>query len=147
MSGSSISWAICKSAPRSRLITVPAPHHSVFTGWMPFLPANQQRQITSFQKVTVLAFKNKLEEKKRTNQRCTRCGIRAYELAEKLTVSQCFRYDIPVEQKFVIHDIDKYVNSNTAAGLGLLNINILSEDELLDLHKLAECYTCNKSEL
>ena len=25
-----ISWAICKSAPRSRQITTPAPHHSVF---------------------------------------------------------------------------------------------------------------------
>ena len=30
MSGSVISWAICKSAPRSRQITTPAPHHSVF---------------------------------------------------------------------------------------------------------------------
>ena len=30
MSGSGISWAICKSAPRSRQITMPAPHHSVF---------------------------------------------------------------------------------------------------------------------
>ena len=30
MSGSGISWAICKSAPRSRYITTPAPHHSVF---------------------------------------------------------------------------------------------------------------------
>jgi len=30
VSGSSISWAICKSAPRSRKITMPAPHHSVF---------------------------------------------------------------------------------------------------------------------
>jgi len=29
MSGSGISWAICKSAPRSRQITAPAPHHSV----------------------------------------------------------------------------------------------------------------------
>ena len=29
VSGSGISWAICKSAPRSRQITVPAPHHSV----------------------------------------------------------------------------------------------------------------------
>jgi len=29
MSGSGISWAICKSAPRSRQITMPAPHHSV----------------------------------------------------------------------------------------------------------------------
>jgi len=30
MSGSGISWAICKSAPRSKQITTPAPHHSVF---------------------------------------------------------------------------------------------------------------------
>ena len=30
MSCSGISWAICKSAPRSRQITTPAPHHSVF---------------------------------------------------------------------------------------------------------------------
>ena len=30
VSGSGISWAICKSAPRSREITTPAPHHSVF---------------------------------------------------------------------------------------------------------------------
>jgi len=30
VSGSGISWAICKSAPRSRQITTLAPHHSVF---------------------------------------------------------------------------------------------------------------------
>ena len=30
MSGSDISWAVCKSAPRSRQITTPASHHSVF---------------------------------------------------------------------------------------------------------------------
>ena len=30
MSGSGISWDICKSATRSRQITTPAPHHSVF---------------------------------------------------------------------------------------------------------------------
>ena len=30
VSGSGISWAICKSAPRSRQITMKAPHHSVF---------------------------------------------------------------------------------------------------------------------
>jgi len=29
VSGSGISWAICKSAPRCRQITTPAPHHSV----------------------------------------------------------------------------------------------------------------------
>jgi len=31
VSGSGISWAVCKSAPRSRQITTPAPHHSVFS--------------------------------------------------------------------------------------------------------------------
>ena len=30
VSGIDISWAICKSAPHSRQITTPAPHHSVF---------------------------------------------------------------------------------------------------------------------
>jgi len=30
VSGSGISWAICKSASSSREITMPAPHHSVF---------------------------------------------------------------------------------------------------------------------
>ena len=30
VSGSGISWAACKSAPRSRQITTPAPHHSGF---------------------------------------------------------------------------------------------------------------------
>ena len=30
VSGSGIRWDICKSAPRSRQITMPAPHHSVF---------------------------------------------------------------------------------------------------------------------
>jgi len=30
VSGSGFSWATCKSAPRSRQITMPAPHHSVF---------------------------------------------------------------------------------------------------------------------
>jgi len=30
VSGSGISWAICKSSPCSRQITMPAPHHSVF---------------------------------------------------------------------------------------------------------------------
>ena len=46
VSGSGISWAICKSAPRSRQITTSAPHHSVSTGRMPFLPPNRQCQST-----------------------------------------------------------------------------------------------------
>jgi len=44
VSGSGISWAICKSAPCSRQITIP--HHSFFTDRMPFLSPNQQRQST-----------------------------------------------------------------------------------------------------
>ena len=46
VSGSGISWAICKSAPRSRQITTPAPTTLFFTGRMPFLLPNQQRQST-----------------------------------------------------------------------------------------------------
>ena len=46
MSGSGISWAVCKSAPRSRQITTPAPTTQFFTGRMPFLPPNQQCQST-----------------------------------------------------------------------------------------------------
>jgi len=30
VSGSGISWAVCKSAPRTRQTTTPAPHYSVF---------------------------------------------------------------------------------------------------------------------
>jgi len=66
VSGSGISWAICKSALRPRQITTPAPHHSFFTGWMPFLlPTNsvkalkammpiQQCQIIECNKLPVL---------------------------------------------------------------------------------------------
>ena len=46
MSGSGISWAICKSAHRCRQITTPTSYHSVFTGRMPFLAPNQQCQST-----------------------------------------------------------------------------------------------------
>ena len=41
--GSGISWTICKqSAPHSRQITIPTPHHSIFTGRMLILTPNQQ---------------------------------------------------------------------------------------------------------
>jgi len=44
VSGRGISWAICKSAPRSRQITMPAPHHSVF--YRPdALPATQTNSV------------------------------------------------------------------------------------------------------
>jgi len=46
VSGSGISSAICKSAPRSRQITTQHPTTQFFTGRMPFLPSNQQRRCT-----------------------------------------------------------------------------------------------------
>jgi len=46
VSGSGVSWAICKSAPRSRQITRQYPTTLFFTGRMPFLPPNQLRQST-----------------------------------------------------------------------------------------------------
>ena len=58
MSGSGISWAICKPAPRSRQTATPTPHHSFFTGRMPFLPPNQQRQSTGYWQKKHLACKN-----------------------------------------------------------------------------------------
>ena len=42
VSGSGISWAICKSAPRSRQNTMPAATTQFFTGQMPFLLPNQR---------------------------------------------------------------------------------------------------------
>jgi len=43
--GSGISWTICKqSAPHSRQITTPTPHHSIFTVRMLFLTPSQQCQ-------------------------------------------------------------------------------------------------------
>jgi len=46
VSGSGIRWGICKYAACSRQTTTPAPHHSGFTGRMPFLPPDQQCQST-----------------------------------------------------------------------------------------------------
>jgi len=72
VSGSGISWAICKSAPRSRQITMPAPHHSVFyrpdaladaqttasKHWRPLHKHNKQNCKTT-DKVDELHYKNK----------------------------------------------------------------------------------------
>jgi len=46
VSGSGISWAICKSVPRPRQITTPTPTTQTFTGRKPFLLPNQQHQTT-----------------------------------------------------------------------------------------------------
>jgi len=54
VSGSGISWAICKSAPCSRQTTTPAPHHSVFyrPDALPAARNIQQRQSTEVDPVT-----------------------------------------------------------------------------------------------
>jgi len=44
VSGSGISWAICKSAPRPRHVTTPVSHNSVFYRLDALPAANQQRQ-------------------------------------------------------------------------------------------------------
>ena len=54
VSGSGISWAICKSAPHPRQITMPAVHHSVFTGRMPFLLPNSIKYLLNGEKLDVV---------------------------------------------------------------------------------------------
>ena len=58
MSGSGISWAICKSAAHSRQITMSAPHHSVFlhAGCSSCHPTNSVKALKAhFRDDTVLA--------------------------------------------------------------------------------------------
>jgi len=54
MSGSGISWAICKSAPCCRRQPRQHPTSQFFTGWMPFMPPNQQRQSTEGKRLLLL---------------------------------------------------------------------------------------------
>jgi len=61
VSGSGICWAICKSAPHP---SQPCQHPTTqfFTGRMPFLPPNQQRQSTEG-KCTDIGYRRNLEYK------------------------------------------------------------------------------------
>ena len=70
VSGSGISWTICKSALRSRQIDNHAstPPLSFFTGRMPFLPPNQQRQSTEGKIHGNLVKKIQLSKKKADRQ-------------------------------------------------------------------------------
>ena len=56
MSGSGISWAICKSASRSRQKTMPAPHHSVFlrARCPSCRPTNSVKALKGFKALTTL---------------------------------------------------------------------------------------------
>jgi len=77
VSGSGISWVICKSAPRSRQLTTPTPHHSVF--YRPdALPAAQptaskhrrhkalkaqpKSSLTNFQEISRMHFSKKFQK-------------------------------------------------------------------------------------
>jgi len=63
---SGISWIIHNSfTPCSRQITTPVPHHSVFTGRMPFLLPNQQRQCTAGKTITPQKNEVKYHKKRR----------------------------------------------------------------------------------
>ena len=54
VSSSGISWAVCKCAPRSRQITMPAPHHSVFlqAGCPSCRPTNSVKGIRPVKKLS-----------------------------------------------------------------------------------------------
>jgi len=61
VSGSGISWAICKSAPRSRQITMPVPHHSVFlqAGCPSCYPTNSVKALKAKTNIKTLKLSDK----------------------------------------------------------------------------------------
>ena len=79
-----IIWAICKSAPCSRQTTTSAPHHSVFTGRMPFLLPNQQRQSIEGNTVT-----RNIKQKYSANKRLH--GMRNHVLLVNGSTAPCTR--------------------------------------------------------
>jgi len=58
VSGSGISWAICKPASRSRQITMPAPHHSVFlqAGRLSCRPTNSVKALKAHKHWSTLIY-------------------------------------------------------------------------------------------
>ena len=97
VSGSGISWAVCKAAPRSRQITTPAPHHSqFFTGRMPLLPPNQQRQSVTVNGygfgslLTYLPVHSQLSEGKRLLNKAKKTS-KVQQLKPELSLAGCGR--------------------------------------------------------
>jgi len=64
VSGSGISWRMCKSAPRSRQTTTPATHHSVI--YKPDAPAAQNKLCQSSESTALVT--NKESERVITQQ-------------------------------------------------------------------------------
>jgi len=78
VSGSGISWAICKSAPRSRQITTPAPHHLVFlqAGCPSCRPTNSVKALKAYcdkenENVNLASHKRQKYQNKAKNLRIT----------------------------------------------------------------------------
>ena len=71
VSGSGISWAICKSASMQVCISLQTDNHAstpplkFFTGWMPFLPPNQQCQSTEGQHEVKPVVRNFIQHSRR----------------------------------------------------------------------------------
>ena len=89
VSGSGISWAICKSAPRSRQITTSLQYPTTlfFTGRMPFMPPNQQRQSTegNVRQSPVSYGHNLYTCKISRNQAVQKCGNRWTDMSDLIT--------------------------------------------------------------
>ena len=77
VSGSGISRAVCKSAPRSRQITTPAPHHSVFlqTGCTSCRPTNSVKALKANPSVYTQEKKFKFNQHMFTNSRTARLNL------------------------------------------------------------------------
>ena len=81
-SGSGISWAVCKSAPCSKQITMPAPHNSVFL---------QARRRSSHPTNSVKALKTK--HCRRLKQNKTNAAINVYFISHLVYIpAECLVY-------------------------------------------------------
>ena len=77
VSGSGTRWAICKSAPRTRQTTMPAPYRTVF-----YRPPNQQCQSTESSALTLLPNSSMVAGYWNTNNTLTHICILLYKYAD-----------------------------------------------------------------
>jgi len=79
VSGSSISWAICKSAPRSRQITTPAPYHLVSLRFLQAeCPSCHRNNSVKARKAQTINTKHTIKQQMET-------ATRSYKMTNKLT--------------------------------------------------------------
>ena len=76
VSGSGISWAICKSAPRSRQITTPAPHLSVFlqAGCPSYRPTNSVEALNMNKTKVMISGERQMVRQKDVRWPCGVCS-------------------------------------------------------------------------